>query len=114
MADGLGKPVSGLKWALQSGDDQAGQNGNRQYAFLITSQGGQVVYNKSDVPTQTQTTDYTPFAQAIMAAKPDVVIVGTAFGDAVALTGTLRGKGYTGALMNFVAYVPGLLQVSAQ
>jgi branched-chain amino acid transport system substrate-binding protein len=114
MADGLGKPVSALKWALQSGDDQAGQTGNKQYAFLITSQGGQVVYNKSDIPTQTQTTDYTPFAQAIMSAKPDVVIVGTAFGDAVALTGTLRGKGFTGALMNYVAYVPGLLQASAQ
>jgi len=113
ISDALGKKVSDLKYAFQAGDDQSGHDGNRIYDFLVKKLGGNVVYNQASVPTQTQTTDYSPFAQAIIATRPDVVIVSTAFGDAIGLTGTLRAKGYRGAIMNFVAYVPGLLQTSA-
>jgi len=113
IADALGKPVSSLRYAFQAGDDQSGHDGNRIYDFLVKKEGGKVVYNQANVPTQTQTTDYSPFVQSIMATNPDVVIVSTAFGDAIGLTGTLRAKGFKGAVMNFVAYVPGLLQASA-
>jgi ABC-type branched-subunit amino acid transport system substrate-binding protein len=113
IADALGKKVSDLKYAFQAGDDQSGHDGNRIYDFLVKKEGGKVVYNQANVPTQTQTTDYSPFVQAIMATSPDVVIVSTAFGDAIGLTGTLKAKGFKGAVMNFVAYVPGLLQASA-
>jgi len=65
------------------------------------------VYQEANL--HTGTTDYTPFVQAIIASKPDIVLVSTQFGDSVALTGSLKAAGYEGLILSYIAYVPGLL-----
>ena len=109
IADALGKPVSSLKYAFQAGDDQSGHDGNRIYDFLVKKEGGKVVYNQANVPTQTQTTDYSPFAQAVIATNPDVIIVSTAFGGSYSSITSLAAR-VEQSVAAGVAYVPGALQ----
>ena len=53
--------------------------------------------------------DYTPFVQAILKSKANLVINGVIFSQAIALAGALKAAGYTGAIQDFQTYAPGLL-----
>ena len=106
----VGKPMDQIKVAIQSGDDITGKSGAAQYANTIAKRGAKVVYNEANIPTDTQTTDYSPFATAVAATNPDVVYASARFADVVGLTTALRQAGYKGPVVNFVTYAPGLLE----
>jgi branched-chain amino acid transport system substrate-binding protein len=104
-----GKPVSQIRVAIQAGNDITGKSGARQYADTAKRRGAAVVYNQQNLPTDTQTTDYSPFARPVAASKPDVVYASIRFADVVGFTTALRQAGFHGPVVNFVTYVPGLL-----
>ena len=44
-----------------------------------------------------------------MKTKPNLVILGVIFSQAIAMAGALKAAGYTGAIQDFQTYFPGLL-----
>ena len=110
VLNAVGKPMADIRVAIQSGDDITGKSGSAQYESVIKARGAQVVYSEQNIPTDTQTTDYSPFVQEIIKSKPDVVYSSTRFSDVIGLTAALRQANYDGPVVNFVTYVPGLLE----
>lgn len=102
------------KVALQTDDDEAGHNGNQTISELFKSLGAKVVYNEANMPLPGPPASYTPYTQAITATNPNLVLDLLNFNSAPGLNAALTAAGYKGADVNFVAYVPGLLSLSAQ
>jgi ABC-type branched-subunit amino acid transport system substrate-binding protein len=106
-AQAIGKPVKGLKVAVIGTDNSGGKAGTQGIVNANKVAGATVVYGQAPVP-QGGTTDYTPYVQAIMSGHPDMIELVVDFQAAIGLTAALRRAGYTGALWNPDAYVPGL------
>jgi len=77
------------------------------FGSLFTRRGADVVYNQANI--ETNTSDYSPFAQAMIAAKPDIIYTNTTLPPALALSAALKQGGYKGVIANFVGYLPGQL-----
>ncbi len=105
-----GKEASELKVAIQTGDDAAGKSGAAQYKTVLEDRGAEIVYQESTISTANQTTDYSPFVQAVLASDPDLVYASARFADVLGFTGAMRQAGFEGPIVNFVGYVPGLLE----
>jgi branched-chain amino acid transport system substrate-binding protein len=109
-----GLQPSAVKFAAQAGDDDSGHAGNPQYEAAFKARGATVVYSEATIPVPGPTTDYTPYAQAVIKADPNIVYTSTAFQDVGGFSAALKAGGYKGVNMNYVAYIPGLLGSSAQ
>jgi ABC-type branched-subunit amino acid transport system substrate-binding protein len=70
--------------------------------------GADVVYEGSPVAA-IGTTNYAPYAQAIIAARPNVVFEVLDVADSVGLAAALKAAGYKDAIVNGVTYLPGQL-----
>jgi branched-chain amino acid transport system substrate-binding protein len=102
------------KVALQTDDNEAGHNGNKTISELFTGLGAKVVYNEANMPLPGPPASYTPYTQAVTATNPNLVLNLLNFNSAPGFNAALAGAGYKGVDVNFVAYVPGLLSLSAQ
>jgi hypothetical protein len=102
-----GKPAKGLRVAVIGIDNSGAKIGLVGLVSGDKAAGGNVVYAQAQVP-QGGTTDYTPYVQALMATHPDLIQLEVDFQTSIGLTAALRRAGYTGALWNPTAYVPGL------
>jgi branched-chain amino acid transport system substrate-binding protein len=111
VASGL-KP-SQIRVAFQAQNNPSGQFGNALYVPLWKSLGAKVVYAQANAPAS-GTFDYTPFVQAILAAKPNIVVISTAFANIGGFASALTAGGYKGMHQDFVTYSPGLLASSPQ
>jgi branched-chain amino acid transport system substrate-binding protein len=112
--EAAGLTAKDTKVALQSGDDDAGHAGNETISQLFKLEGAKVVYKESNIPVPGPPASFTPFVQAINAANPNLLLTLTNFQTAPGLTGAMTASGYKGANVNFVGYIPGLLNTSAQ
>ena len=113
LAQGLGRPVQGLKVAfigLDTAGSKAGLDGLKGTA---TQAGATVVFGQASIPVG-GATDYSPYVQGLLAVKPDVIALLTDFGPGAALTGALRQAGFRGGIWNPTAYVPGVLSAQPQ
>jgi len=110
-ASGL-KPAD-ARIAVQANDGDQGAAGNKTLTAAYAAAGGTIVYDKANIPSPPPG-DFTPFVNAIIAAKPNLVIANTEFTTAPGLTAALAASSYKGAFGNWVAYVPGLLDASPQ
>lgn len=54
-------------------------------------------------------TDYSSYVSALVASHPNLVNLGAAFAQTVAIKAALRAAGFTGGTMDSYLYVPGLL-----
>jgi branched-chain amino acid transport system substrate-binding protein len=112
VSDGKGKTV-----AMISEDSTAGTFGIKVIEAAFVADGWKVTYSKSSIPAGTATTDFTPYAQAIMTSNggkaPDVVAHITTTPNAVGLTQALTNAGFKGLQENAVTYDPKYL-ASAQ
>jgi hypothetical protein len=108
-----GMQPSQVRLAVQSENSAAGKVGSAQYQTLFTQRGAQVVYNETNFPT-TAGADVTPYVQAIVASKPNIVEISTPFQDVGPIAAGVKAAGYTGIIFDFTNYVPGLLQTSSQ
>jgi len=70
--------------------------------------GADVVYEGSPI-AEIGTTNYAPYAQAIIAARPNIVFEVLDVADSVGLAAALKAAGYEGAIVNGVTYLPGQL-----
>jgi branched-chain amino acid transport system substrate-binding protein len=102
------------KVALQAGDDDAGKSGNVTIGSLYKLEGADVVYNESNLPVPGPPADFSPFVTAVKDKDPNLLLTLTNFQTAPGFTAAMSASGYTGANVNFVGYVPGLLSSSAQ
>ena len=114
MIAASGMSASSIRFAVQAENSPSGTSGNAQYVALFKKLGAKVVYNEANFPTTSTGIDYTPYVQAITAAKPNLVYISTPFADVAPLAAALKAGGYTGDIMDFVTYSPGLLASSAQ
>ncbi len=81
---------------------------------LFKKIGSTIVYAQHNYPVSASGVDNTPYAQAIVAAKPNIVYLSTPFADVGPLASAIRAAGYKGIIMDFTNYIPGLLQSSSQ
>jgi branched-chain amino acid transport system substrate-binding protein len=114
MVKASGIPAKTVRFAVQGQTGPDGITGDDQYDAEIKALGGKVVYSGHNYPATATGVDNTPFVQAILATKPNIVFISTPFTDVGTLTSALRSAGYTGDIQNFVDYIPGLLTESAQ
>ncbi len=114
QALGLGE---GDTVAVQGYDAEGGKLGADILAAGFEKAGVTVVYKDTSMPT-TDATDFTPFVQKIMESAdgkpPTAVAMVSLFNNTVGLTGSLTAAGYEGATMNYLTYVPGLLESAPQ
>jgi branched-chain amino acid transport system substrate-binding protein len=101
-----------VRFAAQSADDAASAAGAALYERAFEAAGATVVYNEHNLPLQTS--DFTPYVQALLDTDPNLVFVATAFENVGGLSAALKAAGYDGISMNFVGYIPGLLESSPQ
>jgi ABC-type branched-subunit amino acid transport system substrate-binding protein len=104
-----------LTVAIVSDDSANSTDGLNSVKAAFLSEGADVVYAKPNVPT-TEQVDYTPFVQDVMTSNdggpPDLVVFNSLFANTVGITGGLRAAGFEGDALNYIAYVPGLLEQS--
>jgi ABC-type branched-subunit amino acid transport system substrate-binding protein len=112
FVDKIGKHKA---YALVSDDTTTSTSGLKLVTAAYKAVGADVDYSKSNVPTS-DNDDYTPFIQDIMTSNdgkaPDAVVFNGRFQNTVGLTGGLKAAGFTGAMLNYITYVPGLLDKS--
>jgi ABC-type branched-subunit amino acid transport system substrate-binding protein len=70
--------------------------------------GADVVYQGAPIPVL-GTTNYTPYAQAILASHPNLVFQVLDNPDSAGLAAALKAGGYKGGIVNGVSYLPGSL-----
>jgi branched-chain amino acid transport system substrate-binding protein len=109
-----GLPDSKVRFAVQAENSPSGTSGNQDYDSLFKALGAKVVYSEANFPLTVTGIDFTPYVQAIMAAKPNIVFISTPFADVGGMASALKAAGYKGITMDFVTYSPGLLGSSAQ
>jgi len=112
--EATGQTPAQSKFALQAQDNDAGHSGNETISQLIKLEGAKVVYQEANIPASSAGVSFTPFVQAIKAANPNILLTLTDFQTAPGLTAAMTAGGYTGANVNYVGYVPGLLGSSSQ
>ncbi|HMG45735.1 MAG TPA: ABC transporter substrate-binding protein [Acidimicrobiales bacterium] len=113
MLEELDKPADEVRAAIQAGDDDSGRGALGLYESVLQDRGAEVVYSEANAPPAGQTTDWTPYAQEMLAQDPDIVVMSLDFPGSVGLNGALRAAGFEGATMGYVAYVPGVLDEQA-
>jgi len=112
IKDGTGKTV-----ALISEDDVAGQFGIKVIQAAFVADHWKVTYSQSKLPSTSPTTDFSPYAQAILTSNggkaPDVMFHVTTVPNAEGLTKALSNSGFKGIQMNAVTYDPAFLEGAA-
>ena len=114
IIEASGLPASKVRFAVQAENSPSGTSGNADYDTLFAALGAKVVYSEANFPLTATGIDYTPYVQAILAAKPNIVFISTPFADVGGMASALKAAGYKGITMDFVTYSPGLLGSSAQ
>lgn len=115
VADPLGElfdnGLEGVKFAISSMGDEAGQRSVDQAKAVIEARGGEVVYAEANVP-RGGGIDFQPFVDSILAAKPEAVLLSQDFPNSLGLKRLLVAAGFNGPIADYLTYVPGLLDSS--
>ncbi len=111
----MGVVGEGATVAIVSDDTANSTEGLKTVEGAFKAEGAKVVYAKPNVPTSEQV-DYTPFVQDVMTSNdgkaPDLVVFNSLFANTVGITAGLRSAGFEGETLNYITYVPGLLEQS--
>ena len=109
MQHALGKPATGVRVAIVNHDNPGASASEAVEGGGFKKAGFDVVYNEAPIPVG-GATDYTPYVQALLAAKPDVVFLSLDFASTVGLNAAMKAAGYKGALYSpGVTYAPSVL-----
>jgi ABC-type branched-subunit amino acid transport system substrate-binding protein len=108
IKDGTGKTV-----AMISEDSTSGTFGIKVIEAAYVADHWKVTYAKSTIPAGSPTTDFTPYAQAILTSNggkaPDVVVHVTTAPNVIGLQSALSRAGFKGPQENAVTYDPSYL-----
>lgn len=107
------------KTAVVFSENYSGSDANLNNMVMVFEEAGfEVVLADGSLPPDTAgpVTDFSPYVQKVLTADdgnpPDLMVNNTNFGNAIGMTGALNAAGYTGAQVNYVSYVPGLLEAA--
>jgi ABC-type branched-subunit amino acid transport system substrate-binding protein len=99
--------------AIQSWRGEGGSKGARQIAAAFEAFGLQVVFVDAELD-ESKAVDFDEHARILARAAggraPDLIAMSFRFENTVGVTRALRSRGYSGALMNYITYAPGLLE----
>lgn len=105
------------KTAVVFSENYAGSDENAKSTVKAFEEVGfEVVFQDGSIPPDTAgpVTDYSPYVQKVMTAddgkQPDLMVHNTNFSNAIGMNGALNAAGFKGKQVNYVSYVPGLLQ----
>jgi hypothetical protein len=108
IKDGSGKTV-----AMISEDSTSGTFGIKVIEAAYVADKWKVTYAKATIPAGSPTTDFTPYAQAILTSNggkaPDVVVHVTTAPNVIGLSNALTRAGFKGPQENAVTYDPSYL-----
>jgi branched-chain amino acid transport system substrate-binding protein len=108
IKDGSGKTV-----AMVSEDSTSGTFGIKVIEAAYVADKWKVTYAKATIPAGSPTTDFTPYAQAILTSNggkaPDVVVHVTTAPNVIGLSNALTRAGFKGPQENAVTYDPSYL-----
>ncbi len=105
----LNKPASSLKVAIINEDNPGATASETVEGNGFKTAGFQVVYNQAPIPVG-GATDYSPYVQALLGSKPDIVFESLDFGATVGLNAAMKAAGFKGALYSpGVTYAPSVL-----
>jgi ABC-type branched-subunit amino acid transport system substrate-binding protein len=105
----LNKPASQLRVAIINEDNPGATASETVEGQGFKTAGFPVVYNQAPVPVG-GATDYSPYVQALLAAKPDVVFESLDFAATVGLNAAMLAAGFKGVLYSpGVTYSPSTL-----
>lgn len=117
LADVLGGGEG--KTAVVFSENYAGSEENAANMVKVFENAGfEIVLADGSLPPDTAgpVTDFSPYVQKVMTADdgnpPDLMVNNTNFGNAIGVTGALNAAGFKGAQVNYVSYVPGLLEAA--
>jgi branched-chain amino acid transport system substrate-binding protein len=109
-AELVGKAVDEYTVVVLNSGDEAGALGDAQYSALW---GPDQMLAKESVPVQ-GVTDFTQYVNLVNEHNPDVVVVSTDFTTAIKLKAEIIRSGYEGIVVDYVTYIPGLLDSSKE
>ncbi|HEX7095130.1 MAG TPA: ABC transporter substrate-binding protein [Acidimicrobiales bacterium] len=110
LAKLLGKDADEYTVVVFVGDDESGRLGDLQYQALWSKE---QTLARELIPLQ-GATDLTRYVTLVKDKQPDAVVITTDFAHAVQLKAALRQAGYEGALVDYITYIPGLLEASKE
>jgi hypothetical protein len=105
-AQGDQKNPSKIKMALIANDLAGAAIANKSLAGVASAEGIDVVYQKAVVAAQ-GTTNYAPFAQAMMASGANTVYEVLGSSDSIGVAAALHAAGFKGMIINGVTYYQG-------
>jgi branched-chain amino acid transport system substrate-binding protein len=106
-----GIPISQIKLAVFGNAVPGSSATVNTHATAFKALGANIVYSQSPIPTSV--TDFTPYADQILASKPTLVISYTSVADSLGVFGAMKSAGYKGDIMNGTGEIPGLFQNAA-
>jgi branched-chain amino acid transport system substrate-binding protein len=107
------KTAKGKRIALIGADNDSAKINSKGFADMWTYNGAKVVYNSNAIPLPpVVVSDYTPYAQAIIAAKPDLVVAVSSTTDGAGIAKKLRELGYKKPILEFSLYDPRIASLS--
>lgn len=107
-ATGNTKTPGKVKAAAIAENIAPGISANDAIAGVFKFTGMQVVYKEAPIPVL-GTTNFAPYAQAIIASGANLAFETLDIPDAVGLSAALRSAGFKGTIVNGVTYLPGQL-----
>ena len=110
-ATGNTKTPGKVKVAMIAENISAGITANTAVAGALKSAGMTIVYKQAPIAVL-GTTNYAPYAQAIIASGANLAFETLDSADAIGLAAALKSAGFTGTIVNGVTYFPG--QLSSQ
>ena len=109
LAHVIPKPPASIRVAIINQDNPAATASETVEGNGFKKAGFDVVYNEAPVPVG-GATDYTPYVQALLSAKPDVIFLSLDFASTVGLNAAMKAAGFKGALYSpGVTYSPSVL-----
>ena len=105
-AQGDTKTPSKMKMALIANDLSGAEIANKALAGVASAEGIDVVYQKA-VIAAVGTTNYAPYAQALIASGANVVYEVLGATDSVGVAAALHAAGFKGIIVNGVTYYQG-------
>jgi len=96
---------SQIKLAVQADNSAAGRAGNPQYLTLYKARGASVVYSQTNYPANAAGADPTPYASAMVAANPNIIMISTPFQDVAPIRNALTAAGYKGVSYDYTNYI---------
>jgi branched-chain amino acid transport system substrate-binding protein len=102
----VGKTPSQVRLAVFGSQDPASETSVANQTKIFKQLGYDVVYSAANVVDNS--TDYTPYAQPIVASNPTLVYSLTNFSNSVGIFAAIRAEGYKGDILNNTGEIPGI------